>query len=129
MRIVGLMCLLFAIAGCSDQELQKLGKVGNKALTKAGEFTSQAGEQIGVSLPAISNLDQLELANRIYVRLKWDQALQGAHIKVHAVGGKVTLTGQVRNEAQRRWAMEITQGTAGVESVSEALEIPMARGR
>ncbi len=129
MRIVAILSLALAIAGCSDQELQKIGKVGNKALDKAGEFTGQAGDQIGVTLPTITNLDQMDLANRIYVRLKWDQGLQGAGIKVRAIGGKVTLTGHVRNEAQRRWAVEIAQATAGVESVSETLEVLTARGK
>jgi osmotically-inducible protein OsmY len=114
---------LLAAPGCSQKDAERIGLVSGKALAKAGELTANAGAQLGIDLrKAQADLDELQLAGRIQVRLKWDRALQGAHIQVRADGDNVTLTGQVESEPQRQRALELAQSTEGVTKVHDALE-------
>lgn len=121
--VQGLLATALCILGCSERDADRISKVSGKALDKANEFTSHASERIGLSIrSAKGNLDQLELTGRVYARLNWDQPLQGSAIKVSADKGHITLTGNVKDEAQRRRAVDLTQSTAGVDKVTDTLQ-------
>lgn len=111
---------LVALCGCNDQDAERIGRVGGKAFDKANELTNDAGDKIGLSIRnAKSNL---EVPGRVQTRLKWDQGLQGAAIKVGADKEGVTLSGTVKDEFQRRRAIELAETTIGVTKVTDKLE-------
>jgi osmotically-inducible protein OsmY len=119
----GLVYGLLALSGCSDQDAAQIGKVSHKALDKARALTGMAGEQLGISLPpAKVSSEALEISARVQARIKWDQILDGAAIQIHAEAEGIRLTGTVKNEAQRKRAVELAESTAGVTSVQDALE-------
>lgn len=125
-ELAKLACLwgLLTTLGCSDNDAERISKVGGKALDKASDATLQAGDKLGVSLRgAKGNLDDWEVSSRVNARLKWDRHLDGASIQVQADKGGVTLSGSVKSEDQRRRAVEIAESTVGVEKVTESVEI------
>jgi osmotically-inducible protein OsmY len=68
--------------------------------------------------------DDPTLDARVSLRLRWDKSLGDTLIQVRATDGVVELKGTVHDLAQRRRAVELTESTAGVERVTDALEIP-----
>jgi osmotically-inducible protein OsmY len=119
-----LILILFAIAGCSDRDTDRISAVSLKAFDRATALTQTAGERIGLSLRSTkAGLDQIEVSTRVAYRLKWDQVLEGNSIQVQAEKGVVTLTGAVKHDVQRQRAVELAQATVGVEMVRESLEI------
>jgi osmotically-inducible protein OsmY len=124
----GLLYALLILAGCSDQDAERIGKVSNKALQKAKALTSEAGEQLGVRLPNLDvKLETLEVTARVQARVNWDQGLEDASIRVEADATGIRLTGLVTSEAQRRRAVELAESTAGVEKVTDSLDVGINR--
>ena len=61
------------------------------------------------------------LDSRVATRLRWDKAMDGAEIRVLAVGGVVQLEGNVVSAEQLRRAVELATATSGVEKVESML--------
>ena len=56
-------------------------------------------------------------------RLAWDKNLADARIQVRADGGAVELKGAVREAGQSKRAVELAESTAGVDKVTDSLEV------
>ncbi len=81
----------------------------------AGLFTSQAVEEV----PAEDKI----LAMNIKAKLIETKELKAAAIHVDASNGRVTLSGFVETESQRRLAGSITQRTPNVKHVDNQIKV------
>lgn len=125
MRLHPAFLLLFfaLVPGCSEQEVGKIEKVTGKAWDRARGATSQMGDELGIDLEFPGKPDEMGLLRRVQQRLKWDQQLSGASIKVQIVQEEVVLSGNVRDESQRHRAVQLAESTDGVRKVKDVLQI------
>ena len=66
-----------------------------------------------------------EVLHRVTQRIEFDKKLDGATVKVEVQpGGAVVLSGSVRNESARLWALDLVENTTGVSSVVDRLSVP-----
>ena len=63
------------------------------------------------------------MAGRVSARLRWDKSLVDAKIEVSEAGTTVELKGTVGEPAQKQRALELAESTAGVEKVTDSLEV------
>lgn len=63
------------------------------------------------------------ITTKVKTKLLADSRTQGMSIKVSTSSNVVTLTGKVKNEAEKQAAEELTTNTDGVKSVNNQLEI------
>jgi len=127
---------LLLFPGCSEQDAGRIGKVSGKALERAGKMTDQAGQKMGLNLQRAerqmdSRLDAVKpesdgnnLSQRVQTRLKWDDLLEDASVRVRSdKNGVVTLSGKVKNEMQRKRAIVLADSTQGVKKVIDGMEL------
>jgi osmotically-inducible protein OsmY len=133
-RLPLLLVLLFP--GCSESDASRIGKVSGKALERAEKVTDQAGQKMGLSLQRAERQmdsrleavkpgsDGSDLSQRVQTRLKWDDLLEDATIRVRSdKNGVITLSGKVNNEMQRRRAIVLAESTQGVKKVIDGMEL------
>jgi osmotically-inducible protein OsmY len=140
LRFIHLIPLLLVL-GCSDQDVNKISRAGDKALQRATKMGAEAGDKMGLNLrkatkDASQKLDAVkpetdskELSQRVLSRIKWDDMLEELNIRVRADKGVITLSGTVRNEMQRRRARILAESTRGVERVVDQLELDVGTRR
>lgn len=117
-----LLAGLAVVSGCKQDDTDRLARVGRKLGARAETFTAEAtGQMLAGWTAARGNFDDGALDVRVHNRLKWDKLLAGAAIDVEAAGKEVRLKGQVTSLAQRQRAMQLAEGTLGVEKVVDQL--------
>lgn len=108
--------------GCSDQDTERLARVGQKVAGKVHGMAGGADTKLAIGLQAMrANWSDASLENRVSARLRWEKLLDGASIQVHAAGNTVELKGIVSDLGQRRRAIDLAQSTTGVEKVVDVL--------
>jgi hypothetical protein len=114
----------FALCGCGQKDADRLAALGAKLGRKAGGMLAPGGGRIMRGWQAVPlHIGDLAVDARVSARLGWDKSLADASIEVTAVGYVVELRGKVRDEEQKRRAVELAQTTLGVEKVADLLEI------
>jgi hypothetical protein len=120
----GLAASVLLCSGCSDQDTERLGRIGKLVAVKFDQMTGGADGKLAHSFHAMrANWDDVALDARVLARLHWDKTLGGAQVQVTASEGTVELKGVVQDLAQRRRAVELAESTTGVESVVDSLEV------
>ena len=105
-------------------DLDTLTRVGRKAGEKVAAALPDARKVAG-PLAAFRAGDALPVEERVRVRIQTDKAMAGADVAVlPAAAGGVRLRGVVQTGEQKRRAVELARGTAGVEAVVEELAVP-----
>jgi hypothetical protein len=119
----GLLLLALAglAAGCSRQDTERLGRIGQHLAARVEGLTADCREGLGDNWHGT-------LQARVAARLRWDRGLEGLPIEVRAAGGVVELKGTVEHPGQRQRALELAQTTAGVEKVNDLLRLAERRG-
>jgi hypothetical protein len=113
------------VSGCTQQDTERLGRVGRRLAAKTETLTGTCKDGLASSWQGCgSSGDESGLKHRVQERLKWDSHLQGAEIEVNASGSTVGLKGNVRDLTQRRRAVELAETTVGVEKVNDELHMP-----
>jgi hypothetical protein len=131
MGVSGKTWLMLGLAllagGCSSGDTERLGRIGQKLASRGESITGDAGAKLtrGMQM-ARDGLDEPSLETKVKSRLRWDNIVGEAKIEVLAKGNDVELKGSVRDEDQRHRAMDVAQTTAGVEKVTDSLEIAKA---
>lgn len=136
MRIVGIVLAGIVVGAAlmilADQVQQSRAEtVGQKVDTAVGrakegardmaDWLRQQFEEARVSV------DRMSTHARVYARLHWDKALNGATIYVEVQANGVTsLRGTVPSEAAKTKAAQLAQDTVGVESVVDDLKVAAA---
>ena len=119
-----LIGLAFLVSGCGKEDTERLASVGHKLALRAEALSGNDGRLSRCWQALRAEWSEPALDVRVGLRLRWDNNLGGAQIQVSNAGGTVELKGTVRNLTQRRRAMELAESTAGVEKVTDALEVP-----
>src|SRR5205823_14092575 len=121
--LVGLFALV--LAGCSDQDTERLARVGQKVAGKIHGMAGGADTNLAIGLQAMrANWSDASLENRVSARLRWEKQLAEVRVEVKSAGnGVIELKGTVSNLQQRRRAVELAEMTEGVERVVDALEL------
>lgn len=114
--------LVLAALGCSRQDPECLARVGTRVGHKAESVL--AGNDVRLVRGWQSLRGEIALDARVMARLSSDKLLAKQPIQVQVSGGEVQLLGKVENYLQRRRAVQLTEGTVGVEKVVDRLEGP-----
>lgn len=110
--------------GCSNEDRDRLARVGRVAADKVEHLTSGANGKLASGWQAFrADLDEMALDARVSARLRWDKTLTDVPIQVHAAGGIVELQGTVNDLAQRRRAVELAESTVGADKVKDLMEV------
>jgi hypothetical protein len=106
-------------------DLDILLRVGKKAAEKVQGGLPDARRAAG-PLAAFRAGDALPVEERVRVRIQTDKQMAGADVTVvsTATAGEVRLRGVVQTGTQRQRAIELAEGTAGVDKVLEELAVP-----
>jgi hypothetical protein len=119
-----LLGLAALAAGCNRQDTERLARVGRRVVAKAEALTSDLRENLGDGWKGFCASTELAgLEARVAARLRWDKGLTDAAVTVHATGGDVELKGTVHDPTQRRRAVELAESTAGVEKVTDSMQL------
>jgi hypothetical protein len=114
--------VIFA-TGCGNEDKQRLASIGHKLAVRAEAFAGKDSKLVRGWQAMRCEWAEPALDARVGLRLRWDNSLASAQIRVAASAGAIELTGAVRDLAQRRRAVELAESTAGVEKVTDALEM------
>jgi hypothetical protein len=115
-----LLGLTALAAGCSRQDSERLARVGKRVTARLEALTADCSAGVGSTW----NGGGPGLSGRVAARIHWDKALEDLSIQVCSTeGGTVELKGTVRDLAQRQRAVQLAESTAGVETVTDHLQI------
>jgi osmotically-inducible protein OsmY len=113
--------LLLILAGCSRSDSECLARIARKVPGRISDATSDARDSLGAGWQDVCG--EVGVEARVAARLRWDKALADSVIEVKLHEGEIELKGTVKDEAQRQRAIEIAGSTAGVDKVTEQLQI------
>lgn len=108
------------ITGCNRQDTDGLGRIGRKVLDRTQVAASPLREKFDHTLKGIG---ATSVKDRVQQRLQWDKALAETSIAVTVTDNVVQLKGNLKNAEQRRRAVELAESTAGVERVTDELQV------
>jgi hypothetical protein len=119
--LAGLALLLLSLAaGCNRQDTECLARLGKRAAQSADDLTATLRDSVNRNLQDVGGRT---LEERVATRLRWDKGLTDAKVEVKAEGNVLEIKGTVKNQEQRRRAVELAESTTGVESVTDLLQI------
>lgn len=120
----GVLALL-AVTGCKDADRDQLRKVGSQTGSNLQDLAGgPRGKTAGILQGVRGTLSLRNSDDRVAARLRFDKGMQGADVTVKLLSpGVVELTGKVRSAEQKQLAVELANGTVGVEKVSDKLEV------
>lgn len=100
----------------------RIGEQIDRGLTQVGAELSQAWSEVRKSV------EKMGVQGRVYGRLHWDKALEGANLEISVRDGQVVvLSGTVDNATAKLKAEELTRDTIGVSSVVNELALKASK--
>jgi len=127
-----LLPLIFLpVLGCSDADAEKLRRAGDKTYDRVVNAAQQVADELGKTLldqkpPTAAPPPTPDLAQKVQHRLDWERDLAGLSLQVSANADTITLSGSVKNDAQRQRAVQLAEATVGVAKVIADLDIAEA---
>jgi hyperosmotically inducible protein len=125
--LVGLaLCLMYAVAVGQAPQPQpaqpgtaaKIGEKIDRGLNEIGSELSQAWADVRKSV------EKMGVQGRVYGRLHWDKALEGAKVDINVRDNQVVvLSGNVASAAAKEKAEQLARDTVGVNSVVNELSV------
>jgi osmotically-inducible protein OsmY len=115
---------LLTLCGCSNQDQDHLARCGRKVADRLENIIHSDGKLAAAWQGVRGSSGETAPDARVEARLRWDKVTADAQIQVKAADGVVELKGTVRDLDQRRRAVELAEGTVGVQRVTDSLEIP-----
>jgi hypothetical protein len=111
-------------AGCRDGDRDRLARIGTKVANHAEAAAGDTDGKLAQRWQAVrGGYGETGLDARVALRLRWDKDLADCRIEVTATGNVVELHGTVGDLTQRRRAVMLAETTAGVEKVTDALQV------
>jgi osmotically-inducible protein OsmY len=128
MRPSTLVAVLFSVflAGCSDNDAEKLRRVGDKTFDRVSLLAQQVGEELGQTLleqKKSTAAEPISVVERVTQRLRWDRDLAALEIDVAQQDDGILLSGKVKSDAQKKQAAELAEHTLGVQKVQNNLQV------
>jgi osmotically-inducible protein OsmY len=111
------------LCGCSSQDQDHLARCGRKIADRLENVVRNDGKLAAAWRNLRGATDEEEVDTRVSTRLRWDKVTASAQVQVKAANGVVELRGTVHDLDQQRKAVELAEGTVGVDSVTEFLEV------
>jgi hyperosmotically inducible protein len=114
-----------SLAGFAQQDTVT-GKIGQK-LSEAGQVIKNEARTVTESVAkefdkVRTDVNRMELHNRVYSRIHWDKALHDSKINVHMFkGGVVLLRGTVPDSEAKKRAVALATETMDVTEVIDDL--------
>ena len=99
--------------GTADSTREKARETGAKIGDAVGDTAERAREA----------LDEGRITAKVKSKLGLDDTMKGANVSVHTDNGVVTLTGSVKDAAQRQRAEQLARETDGVTRVVDQLTV------
>jgi osmotically-inducible protein OsmY len=100
----------------------KIGEKIDRGLSQIGSELSQAWSEVRKSV------EKMGVQGRVYGRLHWDKALEGAKLDIAVRDNQVVvLTGTVLTAAAKEKAEQLARDTMGVNSVVNELSVTVAK--
>src|SRR5687768_12656769 len=97
--------------------MRKPGYIKATALALVLATTVACGKTVGQAI------DDTTITTRVKTAMLNDPAVGGLRIDVDTFKGVVTLSGSVKNQAEKNQAIELARRTSGVTEVKDALQI------
>lgn len=125
MMVVGALTLSsLALAGCSEQEQQKVQDTTNDVVEETkeagravAEYTRDAADKAG------DYMSDAAITARVKTALAEADQVSALDINVETINGNVVLSGVVMSDAERDLAEQLAEGIDGVESISNDIEV------
>lgn len=123
--IIAFSVLAGTVALSKPTDFDILLRVGKKTAEKVQSGLPDARKAAG-PLAVFRAGDALPVEERVRVRIQTDKKMTGADVTVMptATTGEVRLRGVVQTGSQKQRAIELAEGTAGVDKVLEELAVP-----
>jgi hypothetical protein len=125
--------LLFLAAGCSDADVEKLRRVGDKTYERMTVVAQNVADELGQTLlnqkivtPGTSPPEQQDAAQKVRQRLAWDREFAELPFVVTLEKDTLTLKGTVKSDAQKLRAVELAERTVGVAKVIADIDVAEA---
>ena len=125
------VCLLCAVAAAQAPQPQPQPQPGTAA--QIGEKIDRGLSQIGAELSQAwadvrKSVEKMGVQGRVYGRLHWDKALEGAKLEISVRDTQVVvLSGNVASAAAKQKAEELARDTVGVGSVVNELSVTASK--
>jgi len=132
MKTLGLFCLVAVLwvygapaAGAEQKSSESIGQKVDSALERLKQEAQDAAKRLREGFERVrATVDNMGAEARVYARLRWDKALEGAAVHVDVgSGGVATLEGTVPSEAAKAKARQLAGDTVGVERVVDKLTV------
>lgn len=115
------MLMLLFSAGCSRQDADALGRIGNRLLERFQQSTGGMRDKLQGS---IQEIGKSGIRDRVHARVMNDRLLQGLPIEIAARDTEVELKGTLKTVDQKRRAIDLAESTDGVSKVIDSLVVP-----
>lgn len=113
---------VISVAGCADRNnngqpdsAATSGEI-SKSVDKAGDAADSAGD-------AMKNVDDAAMTPKIKTALRANASLKGSNINVDSKDSGITLSGTVKNEAQKKVAGNIAKQNAPTYKITNNLKV------
>jgi hypothetical protein len=125
---VGLFAAVLAgtLVTSKPSDVEVLARVFAVSRERVASAMPEARKLAG-PLAAFRAGDALPVEERVRVRIQTDKQMTGADVSASPAANGVRLRGIVATAAQRKRAVELAEGTAGVEAVIDELAVPVAQ--
>ncbi|WP_218352842.1 BON domain-containing protein [Alteromonas lipotrueiana] len=104
-----------------DNNSMMTGQSSSEKMANEGDEMEERAEN--TSQKAASELTDAKIATVIKTRLLMDSDISGFDIDVDVEAGNVTLTGEVKSDAEQQLAVEIAQNASDVKNVENNLTV------
>jgi BON domain len=115
-----IVAVLMIAAGCNRSDTEHLSNIGRKLAAHAKNNTGDLGAKLDLSW---AGKREPSLQDKVQDRLRFENTLTDVTFDVQVWDKEVVLKGSVKTAAQRQRAIELAETVAGVERVTETIEV------
>ncbi len=93
---------------------------------RGAKLALQAWDELGQTLldqPVSTKPAEPDVLSKVQMRLKWDQTLAEVDIQASQHEETITLTGTVKNDQQKQYALTLAEQTVGVKKVKDEVKV------
>lgn len=112
--------MILVLVGCNRQDTEALSRIGRKMTVHARSQADDLGAKLDLRF---ASRKEPTLQEKVQDRLRFENTLTDIAFEVHVHDKEVELKGTVKTDLQRQRAVELAETTAGVDKVTNSLQI------
>ena len=112
--------VLTVTAGCNRQDTDCLSRIGRKIAVHTKNSAGDIGSKVDFSW---AGKRELSLQEKVQDRLRYENTLTDVAIDVQVWDKEVVLKGTVKTATQKQRVIELAETVAGVERVTDTIEV------